>query len=205
MYARIGGNRKFWKNVEVTAVEINPKIAKIYRDFFPEDKIVVGNAHEYLLKHFEEFDFIWSSPPCPSHSIVRKNIGVNSGIANPIFPDMKLYEKILFLKHYFKEKWVVENVKSFYEPLIKPYELQRHYFWTNFCVFPHPKINKLSADKISDGTVSFWEKRFGFDLSNYINVDKSNMLRNCVHPILGLYIFECAFKEKQLKLNKNYF
>jgi hypothetical protein len=33
LYAGLGGNRKLWKNVEVTAVENNPEIAKIYQDF----------------------------------------------------------------------------------------------------------------------------------------------------------------------------
>ena len=56
-YAGIGGNRKFWGGVEVTAVEINPKIAKIYQNFFPDDIVVVGDAHQYLLNHFQEFDF----------------------------------------------------------------------------------------------------------------------------------------------------
>lgn len=63
LYAGIGGNRKLWKNVEVTAVEINPEIAKIYKDFFPGDEVIIGDAHEYLLHNYDKFDFIWSSPP----------------------------------------------------------------------------------------------------------------------------------------------
>ena len=64
LYAGIGGNRKLWKDVEVTAVESDPKIARIYANAFPQDHIVVGDAHVYLLEHYNEFDFIWSSPPC---------------------------------------------------------------------------------------------------------------------------------------------
>jgi len=64
LYAGIGGNRKLWEDVDVTAVELNPDIAKIYQDFFPNDKVIVADAHKYLLKHYKEFDFIWSSPPC---------------------------------------------------------------------------------------------------------------------------------------------
>lgn len=64
LYAGIGGNRKLWGDEhEITAVEYKPEIAKIYQDFFPNDKMVVGDAHQYLLGHFNEFDFIWSSPP----------------------------------------------------------------------------------------------------------------------------------------------
>ncbi|MBS3104967.1 DNA cytosine methyltransferase [Candidatus Woesearchaeota archaeon] len=73
LYAGIGGNRKLWGGeIEVIAVEINPDIAKIYQDNFPNDKVIVGDAHAYLEEHFEEFDFIWSSPPCPSHSKIRR-------------------------------------------------------------------------------------------------------------------------------------
>jgi len=53
LYAGIGGNRKLWTDVEVTAVEMNPKIAAIYQDFFPNDKVIVADAHQYLLDHFK--------------------------------------------------------------------------------------------------------------------------------------------------------
>ena len=35
LYAGIGGNRKLWTDVEVTAVEIDPKRAEIYKHYFP--------------------------------------------------------------------------------------------------------------------------------------------------------------------------
>ena len=131
LYAGIGGNRKLWGDEhDITAVELDPKIAKIYQDFFPNDKVVVADAHQYLLEHYKEFDFMWSSPPCPSHSRLRKVLSMASG-AKAIYPDMKLYEEILFLQGYFKGDWVIENVKSWYEPLVKPQLLQRHYFWCN--------------------------------------------------------------------------
>ncbi len=101
-YCGIGGNRKLWEDVEVTAIELNPQIAAIYQDFFPNDKVIVADAHQYLLEHFKEFEFIWSSPPCPSHSRVRKSfVGKNlDGQNKPIYPDMKLYEEILLLQGY---------------------------------------------------------------------------------------------------------
>jgi len=122
LYSGLGGNRKLWTDVEVTAVEYKQEIADIYKHFFPEDTVVVADAHQYLLEHFKEFDFIWSSPPCPSHSRVRKFSSVVRGQSEPIFPSMKLYEEILFLQGYFEGKWVVENVISWYNPLIKPFE-----------------------------------------------------------------------------------
>lgn len=82
LYAGIGGNRKLWGNEhEITAVEIDPDIAKIYKDFFPDVNVIVADAHEFLLKHFKEYDFIWSSPPCPSHSRVNLQMGAD-GIIN---------------------------------------------------------------------------------------------------------------------------
>lgn len=69
LYAGLGGNRKLWGNDhEVTAVELDPEVARIYQSNFPNDTVIVGDAHDYLLKNFESFDFIWASPPCPSHS-----------------------------------------------------------------------------------------------------------------------------------------
>ncbi len=118
LYAGIGGNRKLWGDEhEIVAVENDPQIAKIYQDFFPKDKVIVEDAHEFLLQHFKEFDFIWSSPPCQTHSSFRKNICVEFRGTKPKYPDMRLYQEILFLKHHFKGLWLVENVCPYYEPL----------------------------------------------------------------------------------------
>lgn len=200
LYAGIGGNRKLWGDEhEITAVENVPEIAKIYQDFFPKDKIIIADAHQYLLDHYKEFDFIWSSPPCPSHSMFRKNFSMNVG-AKPLFPDMKLYEEILFLKHYFEGKWVVENVKSFYEPLVPPQILQRHYFWTNFYIedktIPKDTIN-LTGGRNEDEKeqVARLQEKLGFNLEKYPG-NKRLLLRNCVAPFLGLHILKESMKEE---------
>lgn len=193
LYAGIGGNRKLWKNewIEVTAVENNPEIAKIYQDNFPEDKVIVTDAHEYLLQHFKEYDFIWSSPPCQSHSRSRF-WGTNRGY-KMIYPDMSLYEEILLLKHYFKGKWVVENVIGFYEPLIKPQKISRHYFWSNFNIedMELPSLSKIINN------LSKLEEYHGFEVKKYkIKMDKRILLRNCIEPKLGLHIFNNAWTDK---------
>ena len=201
LYAGIGGNRKLWGNEhEVTAVENVPEIAKIYQDFFPQDKVIITDAHEYLLEHFKEFDFIWSSPPCPSHSRARfwGSFGVEKTI---IYPDMKLYQEILFLTHYCKNiKWIVENVKPYYEPLIKAQKVGRHLFWANFLI-EDIKSKTLFFPKDSLPTL---EKIYGITLPKKLNVeiDKRVILRNMVNPELGLHIFEMAFKKPQLTLNQ---
>ncbi len=191
LYAGIGGNRKLWKDVEVTAVEYDKDIAKIYQDNFPDDKVHIGEAHQYLLQHFKEFDFIWSSPPCQSHSRSRF-WGTNRGY-EIIYPDMDLYEEILLLKHYFKGKWVVENVIGFYEPLIQPQKISRHYFWGNFNItdMKLPSLTKII------NSLKELEKYHGFKVSHYkINMDKRILLRNCIEPKLGLHIFNCAFRKE---------
>ena len=142
LYACLGGNRYKWDDVakelgielEVTAVELDEELAKLYKERFPNDKVIVTDAHEYLLDHYKEFDFIWSSPPCPSHSRARYWRSSNYETTNKaIYPDLKLYEEILFLQHYFKTgKYVVENVIPYYEPLIQAKKRGRHLYWTNF-------------------------------------------------------------------------
>ena len=194
LYAGIGGNRKLWKDVEVTAVENNEEIARIYKDFFPEDKIVIADAHKYLLEHYKEFDFIWSRPPCPTHSDIRR-CAVHRGLYDAKYPDMKLYEEIILLKHFSKCPYVVENVKGFYTPLIKPFEVNRHYFWSNFPISPID----FNDDRIHNDIVGSVPV-YGFDLKNYNIDNKKQILRNLVCPELGLHVLECAFKYKQNRL-----
>lgn len=193
LYAGIGGNRKLWTDVEVTAVEIMPKIAEAYHSFFPQDKIVVGDAHQYLLEHYAEFDFIWSSPPCQSHSKIRKNCLVARGDGKPVYPDMSLWQEIIFLQEWFKGKWVVENVIGYYEPFIKPQEIGKHYFWASFKI---PFIKKKR--RCHNAPIQELYRRKGLNLDG-INVGhrKDQILMNCVEPELGLHVFDCAFKTKQ--------
>lgn len=206
LYAGIGGNRKLWPDYcDVTAVEINPDIAEIYKDFFPEDEVIVADAHKYLLEHYDEdWDFIWSSPPCPTHSKVQFS---NGGRWPMKYPDMKLYQEIIFLKNWFSGKWVVENVKPYYKPLIEPQESGRHCFWSNFHITD--KDYEVQIGTLMHGTrkrtireaqIPELSALHDFDLSDYDVANKRKLLRNCVIPKLGLHVFNCAFKEKQEKL-----
>lgn len=182
LYAGIGGNRKLWTDVEVTAVELNPQIAKIYQDFFPNDRVIVGDAHQYLLKHFEEFEFIWSSPPCPSHSITRFMQ------EKKVYPDMKLYQEIILLKQWGRaNKWIIENVEPYYDYLISPTKvLHRHSLWTNFWIQDrnYPNLETCKKEKERE----FLQEYLGFNIDKYEGIDKRQVLRNCVLPELGLHI-----------------
>ena len=188
LYAGIGGNRKLWGDINVTAIEYNQEIADIYKDFNPNDTVIVTDAHEYLAKHYMEYDFIWSSPPCQSHSKVRM-MASKGGSYDAVMPDMNLWSEIIFLKHFANDKkWVVENVKPYYEPLIQPNQkLARHYFWSNIDI---PFID--IKDGLNHNQRGYAKTGF-FDLSGYkIKHRKDQIIRNCVQPELGKYIFDCV-------------
>lgn len=189
LYAGIGGNRKLWTDVEVTAVEYNEEIAGIYQELHPNDTLIVGDAHQYLLDHYKEFDFIWSSPPCQTHSAIRA-MGVRIGQHGAKFPDMKLWQEIIFLQHFAPGKFVVENVVPYYEPLVKPtINLQRHLFWSNFPIRPFA----LESTDVEIKRVSANDTVFGFSLKGRkLKHRKDQILRNMVNPDLGLYIMEQA-------------
>jgi DNA (cytosine-5)-methyltransferase 1 len=199
LYARIGGNRKLWGNEhKITAVEIVPEIAALYHKFFPEDRILVEDAHQYLLEHYEEYDFIWSSPPCQTHSRIRNIAGVGRRQNKPVYPDMNLYSEILFLNQVYNSSgcdfngfFIVENVASYYQPLIRPYKVGRHYFWSNFYISPFDI--KTRGHMLNKTELAFLKHMPILDLQ---------LLRNCVEPELGLHVFECAFKKKQIQLTE---
>lgn len=199
LYAGIGGNRQLWGDEhEITAVEIDPEIAAIYKDLYPNDNVIIGDAHEYLIKHFREYDFIWSSPPCPTHSRMR-NLKNNCEELETVYPDMKLYQEIILLKHFFKGKWVVENVISYYDPLIKPYQLDNHYFWSNFIITNNS--TKVFRD-IRNGGVQEKQKTRNINLDKYNipSTKKSKLLNNMVFGEVGLRVLQQATKDIQITL-----
>tara|TARA_R110000764_G_C10951934_1_gene377289 strand:+ start:133 stop:741 length:609 start_codon:yes stop_codon:yes gene_type:complete len=197
LYAGIGGNRMLWSDEhEVTAVEYNENIAKVYKEQYPNDKVIIADAHQYLLDHYKEFDFIWSSPPCPTHSrmcFAKKE---------KQYIDFKLHQEIIFLKSWFKGKWVVENVVPYYGYLIEPTViLGRHPFWTNFKVEEKEFINidisrskkeDLLKERMIDWTIFDCIKEVPENRSKDNRFERGQLVRNMVNPKIGDYIFNCA-------------
>jgi len=194
LYACLGGNRYKWNEVkddiEVTAVELDPEAARLYQERFPNDKVIVADAHQYLLDHYKEFDFIWSSPPCPTHSRLQ--------IANKTrfkmkYPDMKLYQEIIFLDTFFKGKYCVENVIPFYEPLIPAKKRGRHLYWTNFNL-PNVLSNKKNPDFTRvKNQVKVMSEYHNYDFTKYKGKQPvGKMANNLVHYEAGKTIFETA-------------
>jgi DNA (cytosine-5)-methyltransferase 1 len=205
LYAGIGGNRKLWGDEHyITAVEYDAAIADAYKVRYPNDTVIIGDAKDYLLNHYRYFDFIWASPPCHSHStfINSKYTRYNY---NAKFPDMSLYQMILFLQgHCRRINWVVENVIPYYEPLIKPtLKIDRHLYWSNFNI-PHIQIDKkyiikfVTIDTLQD-----------FDISSFKDIkNKRQVIRNQVDYEVGNHILNAAMgiftKPKQCSLFEDF-
>ena len=192
LYACLGGNRYKWDevtDVEVTAVEWDEELARLYQERFPNDTVIVADAHQYLLDHYKEFDFIWSSPPCPTHSRLVQS---NKNKIKMKFPDMKLYEEILFLKHLYNGKYVIENVIPYYEPLILAQKRHRHLYWTNFNL---PNILTNRDVRISTGLneVKKLCEFHDYDFYKYKGKQPMNKIaRNLVDYEAGKTILETA-------------
>jgi len=204
LYACLGGNRYKWNevndNIEVTAIELDEELAKMYQKRFPKDKVIIADAHQYLLDHYKEFDFIWSSPPCPTHSRVRIS-QKNRDTLIPMYPDMKLYQEILFLDNYFEGKYCVENVIPFYEPLIPAKKRGRHLYWTNFNLpsnLGERKEGKGLVGSSVKGEVKLLEQFHEIDVSEYKGEQrKDKVCRNLVDFEAGRTILQTALNIKK--------
>lgn len=188
LYCGIGGNRALWGDEHnITAIELSENIALEYKNKFPNDTVIIADAHQYLLDHYKEFDFIWSSPPCPTHS--RTNYFTQAIKKTPTYPDMKLWQEIIYLKQFYKGLWIVENVIPYYEPFIPEYKkIGRHYIWSNF------KIPAIEMPKNEIGTM----------MKEYVGTgkhahDKTLADRNAVNSELGLHILNTALGRDRIK------
>ena len=185
LYACLGGNRYKWDevadNIEVTAVELDPELAKLYQERFPNDTVIVADAHQYLIDYYKEFDFIWSSPPCPTHSRMRKtNTGEGERKSKASYP---------------------ENVISFYEPLVVPKKRDRHFYWTNFNLpsdLKGRKANNFIHSKVSD-----LSEFHDYDFTKYKGKQRMDKVaRNLVDFEAGKTILETVFGIERKKNEK---
>nr|WP_314541111.1 DNA cytosine methyltransferase [uncultured Campylobacter sp.] len=193
LFAGLGGNRRLWDNVtdiRVTAVELDEAVAHAYAFRYPNDEIVIADAYDYAAKHYDEFDFIWASPPCQTHS--KLNFGNVRWKNSRKLPDFNLYSLITYLQKRCQTKWVVENVIPFYTPLIAPNVLLgRHYFWCNFHI-----AKKDFKPKVAIADVKLGDFK-DFDITAFKDIkNKRQILRNEVNYELGEYVFKCAINNE---------
>lgn len=204
LYSGLGGNRKRWEDVEVVAVEKQPKVARFYAKEFPDDEVIVTDAHTFLEQHLrDEWDFIWSSPPCQTHTkfntLQWNSDSKRNKNREPRYPDMRLYQEILLLRHFARCDWVVENVTSYYDPMIQPQRVDRHYFWASALI---PDFDGgRSLEFKTNGKYELWAERYGFDVAHVdLGVRKDVALKNCVDPELGKHVFDAVVKSRQSTL-----
>ena len=182
----------------ITHTEHFKEIAEVNKKLHKNDTIIVTDTFQHFQDNHEKFDAAWFSVNCQGHSKMVKATRHN---VNKIPPVTELYGLIIFLKHFYKGDWVVENVVPFYEPLIEPtLRVGRHLFWSNKPIFgvedvKRPKgfinkSNKQGADEL--------KKWLGLDFEGYVyykgNHCPAQTLRNCVHPYIGEQIINQLLK-----------
>jgi len=198
-FAGIGGESDLWDDVknDITHVEIDPKIAQKIIDRKPNRAVIVGDAVDYLLNNADKYDFIWLSPMCQANSRMIRS-GKNR---KPRLPDLLLYELKIWLDYNYNGRYVIENVVPYYKPVIEPSaKIGRHLFWSNFYISEDFEI-KQPENFINIGTVIGSEELkkwlgINYDGNLYYdgNHDPCQVLRNCVHPLLGKHVFECMLQ-----------
>ena len=177
-------------------MEYDKNIAEAYAKRYPNDTVVVGDAKQYLLDHYKEFDFIWASPPCQTHTRILFSQR-DRDVYKPKYPDLSLYEIILFLElHKNKFYYVVENVKPYYKPLVKPtVEIDRHLYWSNFNISPIEVEKMYNIDKVTCSSLK------DFDIKQFKGIkNKRQVIRNQVNYEIGLHILNCVL----LQMKSNY-
>jgi DNA (cytosine-5)-methyltransferase 1 len=202
LFAGLGGNRMLWDELgefEITAVELHYRVANIYKKYFPNDKMIIGDAIEFVQTNdIEEYDFIWASPSCLTHTMLQMVRGYN-------VPDMtSLYGLITYFDFRLKDsktKWLVENVKPWYTPLIKPkFFFGRHYFWGNcYVVEKDLGLDYKKYDKVIRSTIKQLCKYHGLDRKDFDNsLEDRQLVRNCVHRKMGREILKQVLNSQEL-------
>lgn len=191
-YAGIGGNRHLWPaDWKVTAVELEPRVAAEYSRRYPVDVVHVEDAHGFILEHAHEFDAVWTSPPCPTHSRLARNVASRYG--RELRPDPRLWTEIEYLQT-LGIPYVVENVHTYYAPPIAPDVVTaRHYYWTSNApalITPATTIGLLKPDT----RASVYADAYGLPRLERGSVpDQRKAMRNAVVPLEGLEIAMAAF------------
>jgi len=113
------------------AIDIDKHVLKAHKALNPLSNVILRDAYSFSIDELRRYDFVWASPPCETHSI--------AGIwtrKEKKSPDFRLYKLILTL-HDANIPFVVENVKPYYNPPIKPTsKANRHRLWSNLSISP---------------------------------------------------------------------
>ena len=203
LYAGLGGSDKGIRSVlekkgidyEYVAIEIDPKVAEAHRKNNPGSRVIVADALSWL-PEVKNFDFVWASPPCKTHS--KWNMVWASRREKHPKPDPTLW----FLIREFRSlgiNFVVENVDPYYKDPCKPtIKIGRHQFWTSF---PIKKFDFISREKpFPEMTIRDWLQYHQLETVEGKAQDKRQALRNCTHYSIAAGIFEQFLEPKILGL-----
>jgi len=153
LFCGVGGVARGFQNFlldngiefEYYAIDIDKRVLKAHKLLNPYSKTICRDAWSIDDKEFKEFDLIWASPPCETHSKSRF-LNIN---AKPTKPDMRLYNLIERLWS-LNMPFIVENVEPYYRPPIKPIvKVGRHVLWSNLCIKPF-KLNLQNFMDVKD-------------------------------------------------------
>ena len=188
LYAGIGGNRAQWgESFDIVAVEKDPAIAAAYAQLWPNDTVIVADAHGYLIDHHAAFDFVWSSPPCQTHT--RMQMMRVKGYGEPIkYPSGVLFEEIVFMANWSRTPYVIENVIPYYPQWIPgAQKIARHLYWSSF---PIPEYDDHRTENLRTIQIPELQRMHGIDLTGIRVPNKRQVLRNCVSPRGGRHILD---------------
>lgn len=198
-YAGIGGNRHLWPaSWKITAIELDERVAAEYARRYPDDTVLVEDAHAFVMDRAAEFEAVWTSPPCPTHSRLAKTVAARTGAA--LEPDPRLWEEVEFLRE-LGGRYVVENVHTYYAPPIAPDVVTaRHYYWTNN---PPAMLTALHGTGIlcPDTRMAEYAEAYGLPpIPHRALRDSRKAMRNAVVPHEGLELAVAAFTLAEARL-----
>jgi hypothetical protein len=181
-YAGIGGNRHLWP----------ARVAAEYARRYPRDTVLVEDAHAFVLERSREFDAVWTSPPCPTHSKLARTVAARYN--RPLEPDPRLWAEIAHLRDE-GGRYVVENVHVYYEPPVAPDVVtQRHWYWVNATpLYLTPPVGTKGILK-PDRAAGEYAAVYGLPpIANGVLRDGRKAMKNAVVPLEGLEIALAAF------------
>lgn len=185
-FAGVGGNTELLDRdkFEVTHIELYSKPTRYLEENFPNDIVLRKNAWRYIPENFRDYDIVWASPSCKTHSRARV-FQLSDRYVNGNFelPDERLWMLIKWLKVFGSRMiWIVENVIPFYTSIEIPTALVgRHLVWSN----------KRIGDKSFEADQIIYKQKGSFD-------------RDRMNPEIGKYIIEQAINDKQTSLEGDF-
>lgn len=195
LYGGVGGTgigihevcqEEFGLEYDYMIVENDEEVIKYHALNCPRSHIYKEDAINWLDK-LENFDFIWVSPPCKSHSMAML-FWSNTEKFRQI--DKDLFKWIRKTRELKLPAIVVENVVPYYGFKYKPTcMIGRHVFWANFPILPFEVPKRPKA-------FDYMTKN---DWCNYKGIIAATreQARAAVHPAIAGGIFKQFLQPKQ--------